>query len=95
MQIVNGYVCDCIDDARLAKRGIDPANPQNDPVKQAELEARRGKLDPKALDEGKPGDLDPDRQAGPAVTFGGSLAGEVRTGGVGDSQPAPLVDLFA
>ncbi len=92
MRIVNGYLCDCSDDARLAKRGIDPANPQNDPIKQQQLDARRGKIDLNALDETRAGDLDPNRQTGQAVTFGGSLAGETRTGGSGGNAPATLVD---
>lgn len=41
MKIVNGYICDCIDDERLAKKGIDPDNPRNDPARAEELEQRR------------------------------------------------------
>lgn len=95
MRIVNGYLVDCVDDARLARRGINPANPHNDPVKQKELDLRHGKIDVTALDETKPGDLDPNRRAGPAVTFGGSLSIETRPGGSGERQSAPLVDKLA
>lgn len=92
MKIVNGYVCECSDEVRLAKRGIDPANPHNDPLRQQELDAQRGVLDPLALDEAKAGDLGPDRRQ--AVVFGGALAGETRGGG---EPPAirQLVDLLA
>ena len=92
MKIVNGYVCDCQDEVRLAKRGIDPANPHNDPVKQAELDAQRGVDDPKTVDETKLGDFDPNRQAGEAVVFGGALAGESRSGGT--APAAPVLDLL-
>jgi hypothetical protein len=94
MQIVNGYVCDCQSDARLAKRGIDPANPHNDPFKQQQLDAGKGVADPGAVDAGKPGDFDPNRQNGAAVVFGGALSGETRTG-TSSTAPAPLVDLLA
>ena len=91
MKIVNGYVCECSDEVRLAKRGIDPANPHSDPLKQKELDAQRGVLDPQALEETRPGDLDPERRG--AVSFGGALAGETR----GDGEaPAvrQLIDLL-
>lgn len=45
MKIINGYVCECTTDARLAKRGIDPDNPKQDPIKQRELDEKRGKVD--------------------------------------------------
>lgn len=91
MKIVNGYVCECLDEVRLAKRGIDPNNPRNDPAKQAELDAKRGALDPTALEAARPGDLDPDRRG--AVAFGGALAGEARPGGTDEAAPH-LVDLL-
>ena len=93
MKIVNGYVCECSDEVRLAKRGIDPANPHNDPLKQRELDRKRGVEDTKALEDGKPGDFDPARRDGAAVAFGGALAGETRSGG--GAAAAPLVDLLA
>lgn len=99
MKIVNGYVCACSDEVRLAKRGIDPANPHNDPAKQRELDAKRGALAPEALQASRPGDLDPSRQD--AVVFGGRLADEGRAGGAAPTWNASgaasgrLVDLFA
>ena len=92
MKIVNGYVCECSDEVRLAKRGIDPANPHNDPLKQQEIDEQRGVLDPRALEQAGPGDLDPGRRE--AVVFGGTLAGETRSGG---ETPAvrQLVDFLA
>ena len=91
MRIVNGYVCECSDEARLARRGVDPANPHNDPLVQRELDAKRGKIDPRALDETKPGDLDPNRRDPGAVLFGGALAGADRQTKTAAVTP-PLVD---
>ena len=93
MKIVNGFVCNCEKDTRLAKRGINPANPHNDPVKQQQLDAKRGIVQSKSIEEGKPGDFDPSRQAGGAVAFGGSLVGETRSGG--DAATHRLIDLLA
>lgn len=53
MKIINGYVCECTTDAQLAKRGIDPDNPKQDPVKQRELDEKRGKIDLRELNEAK------------------------------------------
>lgn len=94
MKIVNGYVCDCQDEVRLARRGTDPDNPRNDPVKQQELDAKRGVADPRAIEDGKPGDFDPGRRAedGPAVVFGGTLTGEAQSGR-SDTSALPLLDL--
>ena len=91
MKIVNGYVCECSDEVRLAKRGVDPANPHGDPLRQQALDEERGVLDPRALEDTKPGDLDPGRRQ--AVSFGGALAGETRSG-VQSSAVRPRVDLL-
>jgi hypothetical protein len=93
MKIVNGFVCNCEKDTRLAKRGINPANPNNDPVKQQQLDAKHGVIPSKSVEEGKPGDFDPNRQASGAVAFGGSLAGETRSGG--GAAVKQLIDLLA
>jgi hypothetical protein len=41
LRIVNGYVCQTGCDVRVARQGIDPENPRQDPVKQRELDAER------------------------------------------------------
>jgi hypothetical protein len=64
MKIVNGHVCATSCDERVARRGVDPRNPREDPVKQAALDAQAGKPPPRA------GTISPD-----AVSFGGALSG--------------------
>ena len=63
MEVVNGYVCKSCCDVALAKKGVDPAHPKDDPANPA--------YDPKIAAAHK-------TQAGgmvrPAVTFGGQLA---------------------
>lgn len=49
MQIVNGYACNCCADVSLARRGIDPENPTNDPVKAAEEARKSGRFDEAAV----------------------------------------------
>lgn len=72
-RVVNGYVCTSSCDVAAAKRGADPKNPRNDPVKAQELAEKR------ALASGKPADdktvfkVDPTE----AVSFGGRLSGRV------------------
>lgn len=97
MKIVNGFVCECQDDARLAKRGIDPDNPRNDPVKQRELDERRGKVEP--VEEAQASALDPKRRdesadAG-AVQFGGALAALNQEEEPEDKSAERLVDIVA
>jgi hypothetical protein len=41
MKIVNGYACQTSCDVTAAKRGLDPRNPHDDPVKQAQLDAAK------------------------------------------------------
>jgi hypothetical protein len=59
MQIVNGYVCQTSCDVAAVKKGHDPKNPHDDPVKAAQLAAS----DPMAELKTSP----------QAVQFGGSL----------------------
>ena len=61
MQIVNGYVCQTSCDVAAAKKGHDPKNPHDDPVKAAQLAASDPMAGPKPSAE--------------AVQFGGALAG--------------------
>jgi len=81
MKIVNGYVCECSDEVRLAKRGIDPANPHNDPAVAKDLAEKSAVTSAKPLDAAEGGALDPgrddqsDRFSDSAFVFGGALAG--------------------
>ena len=99
MKIVNGFVCECQDDARLAKRGIDPDNPHNDPLKQRELEEKRGQVKVEPVEETQASVLDPKRldesaDAG-AVQFGGALATLQLDEKPGDRSEEQLVDILA
>ncbi|MGL4289196.1 MAG: hypothetical protein ACRCVA_22790 [Phreatobacter sp.] len=49
MQIVNGYVCNCCTEVDLARRGLDPQNPTNDPVKAADEARKAGRFDEAAV----------------------------------------------
>jgi len=71
MQIVNGYVCQTGCDVAAAKKGHDPKNPHDDPVKAAALAEQKGLATGKAADA-KPTD---GGFAVEAVQFGGRLAG--------------------
>jgi hypothetical protein len=62
VKIVNGYVCQTSCDVTVAKKGIDPRNPHDDPVKQAQIDAAKG--------------VQPDNRED-AVVFGGALEGLV------------------
>ncbi|QCK87992.1 hypothetical protein E8L99_20665 [Phreatobacter aquaticus] len=42
VQMINGYPCQNCTDISLAKRGLNPENPTNDPVKTEELALRKG-----------------------------------------------------
>lgn len=93
MQIVNGYLCECTDEVKLAKRGIDPDNPKQDPLKQLELDARHGDLDAiEKLEESKSSGPDfrkpRDPFADEAVRFGGALRGSV-SASLSSSSTAP------
>lgn len=82
MKIVNGFVCECGGDEKLAKKGVDPDNPHNDPVKARELEERRGIPSDEPVEETQSGVFDPKRTDGAvgfdanALAFGGGLAGQ-------------------
>ncbi|WP_181699697.1 hypothetical protein [Chthonobacter albigriseus] len=87
-KIVNGYPCTSGCDVDLARRNVDPRNPRNDPVKQAELDAK----DPaKAVAEEiraaasvNAAAADRDRPSyGPAVSYGG---------GISEPPAAPAID---
>jgi hypothetical protein len=81
VKIVNGYVCQTTCDVTAAKKGLDPRNPHDDPIKAAQLNATKGVL--------------ADPGSSQAVTFGGTLdALKGRRGG--DLAPvARLLDLVA
>lgn len=67
MQVVNGYVCQTCCDADLAKRNINPADPQDD------VHNPKSPNYGKAEDPQHPGKPAPTWQS-QAVTFGGALA---------------------
>jgi hypothetical protein len=81
--IVNGYPCSNCSETSLAKRGIDPRNPTNDPVKAEELDVRAGKP--------------PEPRS--AVEFGGALEGLNASTQAGQTSRNPakglIVDLAA
>ena len=68
MQIVNGYVCATSCDVSVAKRGHDPKNPHDDPVKAAQLALAKGQVPKDGLGASTPPD------AVRAVQFGGTLS---------------------
>ncbi len=41
VRIVNGFVCQTGCDERVARHGIDPRNPRDDPMKQKELDREK------------------------------------------------------
>jgi hypothetical protein len=68
MEIVNGYVCQSCSDVALAKKGVNPAHPKDDPSNPG--------YDPKTAQADKA------KASGvvtPAVVFGGALAGLNKT----------------
>jgi hypothetical protein len=82
MQVVNGYVCKTSCDADLARRSINPADPQDDVH------------NPKSPNYGKP--EDPQHPGKPmptwesqSVTFGGSLAKVNAASAPPDPNPTP------
>ena len=81
MQIVNGYVCQTSCDVAAAKKGHDPKNPHDDPVKAAQLAAN----DPMAALETSP----------QAVQFGGTLAGLSVVSVTSSASTSRLVDRLA
>lgn len=95
MKIVNGYVCDCGGDERLAKKGIDPENPHEDPVKAREIEERRGVPSDLPVAETQAGLFDPRQGASEraddpgAFVFSGALAG-LDAGGQSPEQQRTL-----
>jgi len=84
MKIVNGYVCTSGCDVAVAKKGKDPKNPHDDPVKQAQLGAKnpakaakieaRKRLDASLSDD--------------AVSYGGRLAGLIGAQATGSTPAA-------
>ena len=72
MEVINGYVCNSCADVSLAKRGVDPARPED---------GANGASAAKSEDA-QPSDR------GPAVTFGGELAGAQ---GVENVRPSAYV----
>jgi hypothetical protein len=69
MEIVNGYVCRNCTDVEYAKKGVDPAHPKDGPNGVGKAERDKDADKAHAANGGQA----PDR--GPAVTFGGALAG--------------------
>lgn len=81
MQIVNGYVCQTSCDVAAAKKGHDPKNPHDDPVKAAQLAA----ADPmSAL-----------KDTTEAVQFGDALAGLSVGSATSVASATRLVDRLA
>ncbi len=92
MQIVNGYVCQTGCDVAAAKKGHDPKNPHDDPVKAAALAEQKGLATGKAPVDAA-GVATESAFAVEAVQFGGRLAGlSVARGVAGE---AALVDRVA
>lgn len=95
MQIVNGYVCQTSCDVSVARRGHDPKNPHNDPVKAAQLAEQKalatGKVTPETAGAGPSAT---DGFAVEAVAFGGRLAGLSVARGA-SSEALRLVDRVA
>jgi hypothetical protein len=46
IQMVNGYPCRNCSEVSLARRGLDPENPTDDPVKARDIAARHGERPP-------------------------------------------------
>ena len=65
LEIVNGYPCFNCTDVGYAKRGIDPAHPEDDPSKPGQAAKPSGNSGVDAR--------------GPAVTFGGKLSAPSET----------------
>jgi len=92
MKIVNGYVCQSGCEVDLAKKGIDPKNPHNDPVKARELEEQKalaaGRLEDTRAGEG------PETAFGvEAVRFGGTLEGVTQRRAGDETQVARVLEL--
>jgi len=81
MQIVNGYVCQTSCDVAAAKKGHDPKNPHDDPVKAAQLAASDPMAALKVSTE--------------AVQFGGALAGLSVGSVTATASTSRLVDRLA
>ncbi|MBH0238246.1 hypothetical protein [Methylobrevis albus] len=93
-KVVNGFACTSGCDVAVAKKGVDPRNPRNDPVKQEMLDAKDpAKAARKAVEEAREARLDPRRSDDPAVVYGGALAGRATAAtstapaGVGTASP--------
>jgi hypothetical protein len=72
MQIVNGYVCQTGCDVAAAKRGHDPKNPRDDPVKAEMLARAKGLPPPDKTADART--LAADGLSTNAVSFGGTLS---------------------
>lgn len=99
IKVVNGFVCSSSCDVALAKKGIDPKNPHNDPVKAAQLKAQKALASGKAPDDGAaPAAVQDGTGSVSPVSFGGALAG-LNARRPADSGPAPAssaaLDLLA
>jgi hypothetical protein len=80
IEVVNGYVCKSCCDVALAKKGVDPAHPKDDPANSS--------YDPKiaAADKAKAAGV---AAPPPAVVFGGQLAGLNKATAVIDPNGTP------
>lgn len=75
MDVVNGYPCKTCTDVELAKKGVDPARPNDGPngVYKTERDEAASKTDAgRQVQDDKPVDY------GPAVKFDGALADAAR-----------------
>ena len=82
IEMINGYPCTNCAEVSLARRGLDPENPDNDPIKAEEIAERSGRtVMPAVVFDGllSPRDREAQPQAQP--TRGGT-------------QPAPAWRLF-
>jgi hypothetical protein len=95
MQIVNGYVCQTSCDVSAARRGHDPKNPHDDPVKAAQLAEQKALAGGRVTTEAASATQGAaDGFAVEAVTFGGRLEG-LSAARSGSSGVAQLLDRVA
>jgi hypothetical protein len=92
MQIVNGYVCQTGCDVAAAKRGHDPKNPRDDPVKAEMLARAKGLPPPDEPVQART--LAADGFSSNAVSFGGVLSDVIRSA-IAAPITSQLVDRLA
>lgn len=95
IKVVNGFVCASSCDVALARKGIDPKNPHNDPVKAEQLKEQKALAGGKVVDDAPAGVVGSERvEALGAVSFGGALRA-LNARQPSPSSVAPVVDLLA